>query len=200
MRVDHYFTGIIALTRPRNVSATRILPSLPPPSSRANMSAQAASGSQAVGTAEDWTPPTDFSQLWSEVLARYKEKTGKDLPKLLSAEEFPADAGNVDGIVKYIKDRSGKFDEFRGSGQKVLGALKPVVKVVCSFLDVGADVASTFVRTFLLRRTAFLTSLQPVIPGGNAIFTAVGVLLKVNAYRTHVLSNVHQSIGHTRCH
>lgn len=115
------------------------------------MSAQATSGAQAANTAEASAPPTDFGQLWSEALGHYKEKTGKDLSKLLSSEEFPADAGNVDGIIEYIKGRSGKFDDFRESGQKVLRALKPIVHFVHLFIDAGAEAASASVRALAPR-------------------------------------------------
>ncbi|VDB86855.1 unnamed protein product [Peniophora sp. CBMAI 1063] len=109
--------------------------------------------------AVDDHPQRQFNGLWEDALRRYQAETGKDLRDLPAAKHFLSQPHTAEETINYFDKQTVLFEDFRGSGERVRGVLKPIVDVV-SFLKENAEGAAAN------------------IPGGDAVFGAIGVLLK----------------------
>ncbi|KZV67548.1 hypothetical protein PENSPDRAFT_48129 [Peniophora sp. CONT] len=122
-------------------------------------------------SSNDWAidaPSTDdLVDLWDEAVCQYRDITGIDLRDETSE---PALHQRLEGcfdvhkLNRALDSMALDFDVYRGSSRKDIGgrirrALKPVIRAALVVLDVGGEAAST-------------------VPGGKAIFVAIGVLFK----------------------
>ncbi|VDB88494.1 unnamed protein product [Peniophora sp. CBMAI 1063] len=103
-----------------------------------------------------------FGELWDEALQRYKKETKQDLLSLPFAKDFPSRPSNASKVLEHFKKRDESFKTFRDLGHKVLSVLESIVHFVHLFIDSGAEAAAA----------------SNVVPGGKAIFVAVGAMLQ----------------------
>lgn len=128
-----------------------------------------------------------FSQLWSLAIRKLEQDLAagsSQLPILI--ERIPR-CTNVDDIYAVLDDITKRFAGFRTGGssagwKKLRNRLKPAVEIFLLLNGTIADDASVRLRC-LQSNAGYSRSLQALVPGGKAIFVALGVLLEVRPCR-----------------
>ena len=116
----------------------------------------------------------DAEERWTQALQNYREETGHDLLQHSFAKDILSQSRTDEVMAQFMK-----FKDFRSSGNKILRVLKPIVSVVLRFIDAGGEAGSVRISPSF-RSEHYLIVQQKVVPGGKAIFVAVGALLQAS--------------------
>ncbi|KIK58135.1 hypothetical protein GYMLUDRAFT_707482 [Collybiopsis luxurians FD-317 M1] len=101
---------------------------------------------------------SNFENLWAKALADYKEKTGRNFHQD-QITQFSA-CRSLNDVIQVLETQSKGLEAFRKKGKNIRNVLKPFVHLVGLFNDTAAEVADAV-----------------NVPGGKAIFVAIGFLL-----------------------
>ncbi|VDB93418.1 unnamed protein product [Peniophora sp. CBMAI 1063] len=131
-------------------------------------------GGQTQNSIEGTTNPRNLGDLWNVALQHHEEETGTKLLESTIAKDFPLHPAASEEVLAIFAAQGQSFEAFRARGRKVLQVLKPTVHFICLFIDTGAEAGLA------------------TVPGGKAIFVAIGVLLQA----TKGVSGLYDVIEH----
>ncbi|VDB88239.1 unnamed protein product [Peniophora sp. CBMAI 1063] len=110
----------------------------------------------------------DLTDLWDEAVSQYRDTTGIDLHDEDSEPDLHRRLQGCHDVLKLSRALDTMASDFqvyrsspKGVGGKIRRALRPIVRVALVVLDIGGE-----------------ASAATGVPGGKALFVAVGVLLK----------------------
>lgn len=93
--------------------------------------------------------PNDFTQLWDDAKARYRNDTGQDLVDVPFAAELRA-CNSVDDVIHILDGHDEAFDAFRAHGKKFRKLIDPVVRILQLIMETGAEVAAVVGHAIVL--------------------------------------------------
>ena len=134
----------------------------------------ASSQAQLTGHSNEGIANLEAEERWKAALESYREETGHDLLEYTFARDILSQSRADEVMAQFTK-----FKEFRSSGGKILRVLKPIVSVVLRFIDAGAEAGSVCISLSFFSEH-YLIVQQKILPGGKAIFVAVGALLQAS--------------------
>ncbi|TFY54295.1 hypothetical protein EVG20_g9764 [Dentipellis fragilis] len=97
-----------------------------------------------------------FSETWAAAIKQYEADTKINIAN--ASHDF-AGITSAEQLLEIIQDEQKKFKKYRKRGEKIYGALKPVLEIVGSFADAAGEAVGTVLRP------------------GKVIFAAVKLLL-----------------------